>query len=427
MKKLVVLILSIIFVLSLFAFNGCSLNGGDKNFISKALDGTPYLRYKKIEDKEEYRVTGIDIPQNYANEKMYIEIPLAYNGLPVTTISPFAFSEGCSNILSVVIGDNVTTIYPFAFDGCSNLLSVVIGKSVTSIWLRAFDGCYRLAEFINKSSLIIEKGTYTSATGEPSKLTYALGVYNKGDKFKSKLSNDNDYIIYNDGNNKILIGYIGDKTELVLPKYITEINAKAFLGCKNLTSIEIPKSVKKIGFACFSECFNLAEVNYLGTIDGWAEIEFCDNMLNYDSNPIWYAKKLKINGKEITEINLKSASKISAGAFYGMENLLSVTIPNNVTTIGDHAFWGCNSLASVVIPNNVTIIKSGTFGNCSSLSSVVIPNSVTIIHNRAFWNCSSLQYIYYGGTQEEWFDIIKGESWGNNTGSCTIIYNYTGK
>ena len=149
--------------------------------------------------------------------------------------------------------------------------------------------------------------------------------------------------------------------------------------------------------------------------------------MNYDSNPIWYAKKLKIKGKEITEINLKSASKISAGAFYGMENLRSVTIPNNITTIGDYAFWGCNSLASVVIPNNVTIIKSGTFANCSSLSSVVIPDSVTIIQNRAFWNCSSLQYIYYGGTQEEWFDIIKGAGWDYNTGSCTIIYNYTGK
>ena len=59
------------------------------------------------------------------------------------------------------------------------------------------------------------------------------------------------------------------------------------------------------------------------------------------------------------------------------KNILSLTIPNSVTTIGTDAFYGCSGLTSIDIPNSVTSIGSGVFNKCTGLTSITIPNTVT--------------------------------------------------
>ena len=88
-----------------------------------------------------------------------------------------------------------------------------------------------------------------------------------------------------------------------------------------------------------------------------------------------------------------SVTKIGEGTFSDCYSLQSVTIPNSVTSIGDHAFEQCNYLQSVTIPNSVTSIGNGAFSSCESLLSVTIPNSVTSIGNGAFSSCYSLQSV----------------------------------
>lgn len=85
-------------------------------------------------------------------------------------------------------------------------------------------------------------------------------------------------------------------------------------------------------------------------------------------------------------------------AFYDCENLVSIDIPDSVTTIGDEAFHGCKNLTSIVIPNSVTSIGDWAFRICSSLTSIEIPNSVTSIGNIAFNSCSSLTSVYVKAT-----------------------------
>ena len=63
------------------------------------------------------------------------------------------------------------------------------------------------------------------------------------------------------------------------------------------------------------------------------------------------------------------------------------TIPNSVTTIGEHAFSGCDSLTSINIPNSVTTIGKFAFSDCASLVNINIPNSVTTIGKCAFYIC----------------------------------------
>jgi hypothetical protein len=51
-------------------------------------------------------------------------------------------------------------------------------------------------------------------------------------------------------------------------------------------------------------------------------------------------------------------------------NLLNVTIPNGVTTIGGYAFYYCDSLTNVTIPNSVTTIGGYAFEYTFRLSNV---------------------------------------------------------
>jgi hypothetical protein len=78
-----------------------------------------------------------------------------------------------------------------------------------------------------------------------------------------------------------------------------------------------------------------------------------------------------------------SVTSIGDGAFYNCESLTSVTIPDSVTSIGYSAFYLCYNLANVAMGNGVTSIGDSAFAD-TALTSVTIPNSVASIGASAF-------------------------------------------
>ncbi len=62
-----------------------------------------------------------------------------------------------------------------------------------------------------------------------------------------------------------------------------------------------------------------------------------------------------------------------------MTQILSLTVGNGVTTIGDCAFIGAAALASVSLPDTLYMIGYGAFQDCTALTSVTIPNGVQTI------------------------------------------------
>ena len=84
---------------------------------------------------------------------------------------------------------------------------------------------------------------------------------------------------------------------------------------------------------------------------------------------------------------------IGTNAFNGCTNLTSFDMPNTVTSIGTNILYGCTNLTSVTISNQLTVIQNETFRNCTHLNNIVIPSSVTTINNNAFLDCDALTSI----------------------------------
>lgn len=141
--------------------------------------------------------------------------------------------------------------------------------------------------------------------------------------------------------------------------------------------ITIPKEinglpVKEIAAKAFSECDSLISISLPDSVTS------IGNYVFYSCN-------------RLTSITIPdSVISIGNSAFYGCNSLESITIPDGVTSIGDTAFDGCSSLISITIPDSVTSIGDTAFYGCDSLENITIPDGVTSIGNYAFYGCSSL-------------------------------------
>ena len=173
-----------------------------------------------------------------------------------------------------------------------------------------------------------------------------------------------------DGKTLIKYPFAKTQTSFCIPEGVINIKERAFYNCTYLTDIIIPYSVTNMGDEGFYGCSSLISVNYLGTIDGWAQISF--NQIS-SANPLSYAKNLYINNELVTEANITTATKINTFAFYNCESLISISIGNGVTSIGNFAFTDCSSLISITIPDSVMIIGKSAFSGCSSLESITTP------------------------------------------------------
>lgn len=93
------------------------------------------------------------------------------------------------------------------------------------------------------------------------------------------------------------------------------------------------------------------------------------------------------------------------------------------TTIAQRAFYSqpdAKQLVSIRIPDGITSIGSNAFTYLDTLTNITIPSSVTSIGGQAFMD-TGLTTINYTGTTEQWNSITFGESWKTRMPATEVI------
>ena len=265
-----------------------------------------------------------------------------------------------NDILSVEIGDGITTIASCAFYNCRNITSVVIPEGVTTIGDSAFSACDNLKE-IYIPSTVTRIGTRT----------FSLNI-----GLEKITVSENNPVFHSDGNciietaTKTLLS--GCNTSVIPTDCsVTAIGDWAFSGCKKLSSIVIPDCITSIGENPFVFCDNLSTV-----IFGEGTTTYYNRDLN-----------CFISTNE---------SKLIAICKNGV-------IPTNgsVTSIGERALSYVPELPSINIPSAVTQIDAGAFSG-SSFEKVFFLSSDVAIDDGADIPASTVIYGDAGSTAESY-------------------------
>lgn len=143
------------------------------------------------------------------------------------------------------IPSTVKKIGEYAFDGCSQIVDIIVSENVSTIGQWAFTDCNNLNNiFVNDNN---------------------------------KNFSDENGVLF-DKDKKTLIFYPAGKkeTHIVIPDGVVNIENEAFFDCANVKYLTIPDSVKKIGEYVFGDLISLKFVYYLGCGEQWSEIFIAD-------------------------------------------------------------------------------------------------------------------------------------------------------
>ena len=125
--------------------------------------------------------------------------------------------------------------------------------------------------------------------------------------------------------------------------------------------------------------------------DGRGIIKF-DGPISKISDKAFFSHKS--DETHLTSITIpNNVTEIGENAFYGCSELSDIHLPENLQNIGIYAFYGCTSLTNVKIPNNIDAIYDNTFRECKNLETVILPDGLSSIWKYAFAGCNRLSEI----------------------------------
>lgn len=313
---------------------------------------------------------------------------------------------GCTALASVVIGEGAA-VPDYFFQNLTSLTSADISKaesigisafqntsltalstgSVKEIGKSAFQGA-KIAELTVGEAL--ESIGYNAFAGN-AELTKVIWNATAAETIYEASGAGLVRAIFN-GCGKLATVTVGDNVES-LPDYFLPNNTR-------VTKIDLPAGIESVGDSAFNGCTALAEIsnaNKLQTIgqDAFTGTPWLTEYLKTDGL-VYLGSVLYVYNGEMpadTSITVKDGTTaIANGAFDGKSNLVAVTLPDTLTTIGNRAFAG-TSLTTLTIPASVESIGSEAFTDVETLTSVTFNEGLKTIGANAFDGCSLLNTI----------------------------------
>lgn len=342
-------------------------------------------------------LSSVKLPKsmnNLGNSTFFNCIELKSINIPerLTKLGQGVF-ENCQNLSKINLPDSITEIGMIAFSNCSSLESIVIPELVDSIGIAAFQNCLNLKSvtFPENISTISERLFYNCKNINDVYYGAVHPVPSEENVFDDEVYNHaslntpnatlasvqstmpwNKFLRINASDGTVEPGLAaGDDFEYEGIRYtVIDADAKTVRTKEGHYDIELHKWVGA----------NL--------LDGEVVIP---SVVSYGDND-FYVVEVGQHGFEaagVVSVNIpETVTSIRTAAFMGCSNLIFVSIPESVTTIGENAFDNCIKLTSIHLPNGLTKIETNVFQSCNNLSEVNMPESLTSIEMGAFNLCA---------------------------------------
>ena len=287
-----------------------------------------------------------------------------------------------------VLADSVTVIGTYAFRNCTTITTLTVPEQIVRMENYAFAGCTNLTE-IHYNAIVAEnmkeQWSYSENHVFDDAGMLSGGVHVMiGSRVKAipdalfypSSRNDNLHIVSLTFQEGSVCAYIGED---------------AFRDCRDLPYVLLPPCVNIIGHNAFGG-------------DCSAAIGFESDKLPAELGAFW-------NGNGSYALNIREIHEADGGIYaiardehvilmsYRRDDAI-ITIPDSflgvpVTEIAADIFAENETLVSIILPETLTTIGTKAFYSCDRLTSVCIPPSVTYIGDQAFGHCYNLELIEY--------------------------------
>ena len=285
---------------------------GLKYRVLSEVDKTVELTKVTYDDEFEYPEGALILPENLDCEGV---------NYTVVAIGESAMEEWM-DLTSVVLPNSVTVIGPRAFLGCSSLESIQLPSALTSIDYQAFAFCKSLNAPIIPASVEMVGGGLFQYCDQVKEIEVAPG---------NKHYRSEGGVLY-DYSGTTLLECPAGRSECVIADGVTTIDAGAFHGCRNLTSLTLPESVKRIEDEAFADC-------------GLTSLRVPD-----------------------------SVTYMGESVFEYSDSVAEVVLSEGLTEVGHSTFDGCVDLCKVVLPSQLNQLSAMMFSECTGLSEIIAKN-----------------------------------------------------
>ena len=301
------------------------------------------------------------ISHSYDTEKGYGSIRFDNY---VTSIPSKAFKD-CTTLESIYLPEGVTYIAPDAFEGCTNLKYIISPNSDN----------YTM--FVYNNEIMVVAPAETHFVIPEGVKTVKQGVF-ANSKVESIVFPESMESIgnYSFQNNKTLKSIVFNGP--------TRIGKSAFYECSSLTSVTFALTTTSMGSSVieemgFKNCTALSSVIFFE--DEFYSIGYQAFYGCTELKSLQLPKRGTISGQVfhssgLTEITIPGRISLNPECLSYCNKLKNVVIEAGVTEIPDRTFQ-YSSLQTITLPNTIETIGENAFYGCSSLISLTIPESVT--------------------------------------------------
>lgn len=213
----------------------------------------------------------------------------------------------------------------------------------------------------------------------------------------SKMDYDYSYKILNDGTLR-LYQYEGTDTNIVVPdtidgRKVTVLGNSTFQYCTQASDIEsvtLPDSLTTIEKNAFYNCEKLKSVTIPQNVSSIGLAAFVEGLSESSLTEIKVDPENPYFSEKDGVVFSKDGTKLIV---FPSGRSGDYQIPDGTVSVGDYAFYYCVNVSSITVPGSVRSLGEGAFGNCSSLTKAVLKEGLEEIGEYAFQSSSGIRDI----------------------------------